>query len=89
MLEYASALSSGGTTWELAFHYYACCPHLGEPSAVALLESKMQTDDRQTAQKLMSICSKYGLSDVKTAILQSQGQSCLQVCLPTMQTQSN
>ena len=81
MLEYASALASGGTTWELAFDYYACSSHLGEPSAVALLESKMQTDDWQTVQKLLSICTKFGLSDVRAAILESQGQSCLQVWL--------
>lgn len=80
-LEYASALSSGETTWELAFDYHACCPHLGEPAAVTLLESKMQTEDSQTLQKLLRICDKFGLLDTKSAILESQGQYCLQVKL--------
>ncbi len=88
-LEYATALSSGGTTWQLAFDYYAACPHLGEPSAIALLESKMQVDEPQSVQKLLRICSILRLADMKAAILESQGQICLQVQKYNHRLQSN
>lgn len=79
VLEYGSALASGVTTWELALDYFVQCPRYGEPSAVALIESQLQSDDPRTGRKIVRICDKIGLRDMKQAVFESQGQKCLQV----------
>lgn len=79
LLEYAAALASGATTWELAFAYWACCPRYGQPSAIAFLETMLQIQDPKTSQKVLRVCRLYGLADLTASLHEAQGKSSLEV----------
>jgi len=40
VLEYASSLAEGATTWQHALQYYACCPRGGRHAAESLIQAR-------------------------------------------------
>lgn len=74
VLEYASSLMCGPSTWHLAVAYLAWCPRCGEASLAALVEQVAAAADRKTAQRLLQVCGAYDLSRAQSTVCRVQAE---------------